>query len=487
MKVELKGVHKRFGPVHANIGVDLTVESGSLHGLLGENGAGKSTLMKVLSGCVAPDCGEIRLDGRSARFLSPAQALALGVGMLHQDPLDFPALTVLENFLLGAPRRLLAAGAQARRSLADLSGQFGFRLEPDARLSALSVGERQQLELLRLLWLGARVLILDEPTTAISAQQKTTLFGALRRLAAERRTVVFVSHKLEEVQELCGEATVMARGRATGRVRLPCPTAQLVKLMFGHALVSARRAPIAPGDEVLRLERLSVGDWRLQVRDLSLSVRAGEVIGLAGVEGGGQRLVLRACAGLRRASSGQIVLGARRVTSRSHRRFVKQGAAFMPAGRLEEGLVPGLTIREHVALTARPQRFLVDWSAAEDAAAARIRDFGIKGEPWTRVEELSGGNQQRMLLCLLPERLRVLLLEHPTRGLDLESAEFVWERLLERARQGAAVLFSSADLDELLERCDRVLVFFEGRVQVVNARELNADQLGRLIGGAGFG
>ena len=487
MRVELYNVHKHFGLVRANDGITLCVEPGTLHGLLGENGAGKSTLMKVLSGFISADSGAIRLDGKPVRMTSPAEAVALGVGMLHQDPLDFAALSVLDNFLLGSPGGLMPDRARARRELLELAAQFDFSFDPDAAVSGLSIGERQQLEIVRLLWLGVRVLILDEPTTAISAQQKAKLFTALRKLAAQDKTVIFVSHKLEEVEEVCNKVTVLARGKVTGEVMMPCPTDKLVQMMFGQVITLGKRSPVSLGELVLQLDRLTVSDWRLEVKDFSLEVGAGEVIGLAGLEGSGQRLVLQVCSGLIRPLAGRVRITGRDMTGQPYRRFLETGVAYMPAGRLEEGLIGGMTLTEHTALAERQQPFLVNWQQAEQTAVQRIGKYNIKGQPVTRVEELSGGNQQRTLLALLPPQLKVLVMEHPTRGLDIESTEYIWRLLLSRTEQGAAIIFASSDLDELLDRSDRILVFFGGRVApALDARKATVEQLGELIGGKGF-
>ncbi len=486
MKVELRNIHKHFGPVRANDGVSVTVEPGTIHGLLGENGAGKSTLMKILTGFFSADSGEILLDDHLVRMVSPAEGIALGVGMLHQDPLDFGALSVLDSYLLGSTGPLTLNRAEVRRELRQLAAQFDFSLDPDAHVSSLSVGERQQMEIVRLLWRGVQVLILDEPTTAISAQQRDKLFAALHRLAEQGKTVLFVSHKLEEVEELCGRVTVLARGQVRGEVAMPCPTDQLVQMMFGQTITMGKREPIPLGPPALVLEHLTVSGWRLEIRDLTLTVRAGEVIGLAGLEGSGQRLLLQACAGLRRPTAGRVLLDGQEMTGRPYHQFLDAGVAYMPAGRLEEGLIAGMTITEHVALAERSRAFLVDWQAAGRTAAERIQTYSIKGKPHTTVEALSGGNQQRTLLGLLPPQLKLLLMEHPTRGLDLESTEYIWGRLLNRTLDGTAILYASSDLDELLDRSDRLLVFFGGRVRILETRKTNVEQLGELIGGKGF-
>ena len=486
MRVELKNIFKHFGPICANDGITLTVESGTLHGILGENGAGKSTLMKVLSGFLSPDLGEILLDGKSVRFHSPAEAVALGVGMLHQDPLDFPALRVRDNFLLGSPGSWLLDRHRNRSRLIELANQFDFKLDPEAFVSDLSIGERQQLEIIRLLEFGVNVLILDEPTTAISAQQREKLFKALHQLTERGKAVIFVSHKLEELKSLCSNVTVMAHGKVTGEVAMPCSTEELVQMMFGQNITVGKRCSVTFGNPVLALENLTVSDWRLEVKNLSFRVQSSEVIGLAGLEGSGQYLVLRACAGLLKPSAGLIHIANQEMTGRPYRQFIEAGVAYMPAGRLEEGLIAGMTLTEHTALIERDPPFYIDWALAKKTTSQRIEDYNIKGQPNTLVEELSGGNQQRTLLALLPHHPKLLLMEHPTRGLDMESTEYIWKMLLNRAQQGTSILFTSSDLDELLDRSDRILIFFGGKVREMITCEANILQLGESIGGKGF-
>lgn len=485
MKVELIDIHKHFGPVRANDGVSLTVEAGSIHGLLGENGAGKTTLMKCLSGYQAPDRGTIKVDGRIVSFSSPAEAIAAGVGMLHQDPLDFPYLRILDNFLLAFDRRFIPRRREGRALLRSLGERYHFDLDPDAEVTSLTIGERQQLEILRLLALGARVLILDEPTTGISTPQKVQLFETLRRLAKEDGcAVVFVSHKLEEVEELCDRVTVLRQGRVTGEAEMPCPVSQLVEMMFGRNLPPLERPPVEQGPVVLSLENVTIPSYRLIVENVSLQVHAGEVVGLAGLEGSGQRLFMRACAGLERVTAGSIHFDGAPMTHAPYRRFLDRGVVYVPANRLEEGLIRGLTLTEHVALVDRKGPFFIDWAAVREEAAQRIEHFNVVGRPESVVEALSGGNQQRALLALLPPNLRLLLLEHPTRGLDVESTQWIWQQLLARREQGTAILFTSADLDEILAYADRIVVFFGGRMSApLPAAGTTVEQLGYLIAG----
>ena len=304
MQIELRDIHKTFGPVHANAGISLTVKPASVLGILGENGAGKSTLMKILSGFQSPDKGNILLDGKEMVIRSPADAIRAGIGMLHQDPLDFPPLKLVDDILLGSPGSLRPDRRKTAREMRELAERFGFDLDPDSYVDDLTVGERQQLEILRLLWMGAKVLILDEPTTGISLPQKEKLFATIKRLASEGMTVLFVSHKLEDVETLCDRAIVLRQGALVGSQEPPFDTAALVELMFGKELPKTERAKADAGGAVLSTRNLCLDSIRLQIQGLDFSVCSGETIGLAGMEGSGQALFLSSCAGLERAVSG---------------------------------------------------------------------------------------------------------------------------------------------------------------------------------------
>jgi simple sugar transport system ATP-binding protein len=487
MRVELRNIHKTFGRVHANAGISLIIPPATIQGILGENGAGKSTLMNILSGFIHPDEGEITLDGKKVVIRSPADASRRGIGMLHQDPMDFPPMKLLENFLLGQEGGLFHDRRKAEREFHELARRFDFSLDPDAYVDTLTVGERQQLEILRLLRLGAGVLILDEPTTGISQPQKEKLFATLRKLASQGMTVVFVSHKLEDVEQLCGWVAVLRQGELTGLAEPPYRTRDLVRMMFAKDISPSARTATAPGASVLTLNRVCLEGIRVQIEDVSFHARGGETIGLAGMEGSGQSILLSACAGLTRPVAGRIGLSERDVTGQSHLFFKKRGVAYLPAARLEQGLVPGLTLTEHFVLAEGSKGFFIDRKKAAELAKERIGAYNIKGTPSGTVESLSGGNQQRMLLALLPAPLSLVLLEHPTRGLDIESTIYIWGKLKERCALGAAVIFISSDLDELLQYSDRVLVFFAGRVSPpLPVGILTVESLGELIGGKGW-
>ena len=508
MRIELKEIRKYFGAVKANDGISLIFEGGKIYGLLGENGAGKSTLMKILSGYQPPDGGQILLDGRPVRFKSPSQALKHGVGMLYQDPLDFPPMRVLDNYLLGRDARLMPNYGKARKELQELMDRYGFAVDFHANIDSLSLGERQQLELIRLLAGGAQILILDEPTTGISAEQKEVLFGSIRRLTHEEgKTLILVSHKLDEVQELCDHAFVLRKGKLVGETCVPCPTENLVEMMFGQALprssrpafdatmpvkelnlnewnIPGRQLDYEPGKAALELQDVTITTYRLTVKNINLSVQPGEIYGLAGLEGSGQRLLVQACAGLLHPEHGKIFLSGKDVTHRSYHSMQAAGVSYLAAGRLEEGLVAGLTLTEHVVLSLPRHTFMVDWKGAEKVTTQRIETYQIVGKPELTVESLSGGNQQRLLFGLLNTPLKLLLLEHPTRGLDVRSAEYIWQLLYRRREDGTAIIFMSADLDEIIERSDRIVVFSGGVMsRVVEANKTSVDELGHLIGG----
>jgi simple sugar transport system ATP-binding protein len=484
MRVELVDIHKHYGAVKANDGISLTVAPGELHGILGENGAGKSTLMKILAGFTARTSGSVRVDGKPVDYRTTAEAARLGVGMLYQDPLDFPQLAVLDNFILGQAGAIILDRKAFKARFLELADSFHFRLNPEAAVNSLTVGERQQVELLRLLALGVQLLILDEPTTGISATQKEVLYAALRRLAAEGKSVLLVSHKLEDVEALCDRVTVLRLGRVTGEMARPFDTEQLLGMMFGSPPHPPTRSAQPAGGEVLALDRVSSQGGRSGLVDCSVAIRRGEVVGLAGLEGSGQEVFLRVAAGLKPLSAGSVRLSGPPLSENDYHAFNRRGVYFVPSARLEEGLIPELTITEHAALLQERRTLRVPYPAAAEDAGRRIESFRIKGRPRTPVEELSGGNQQRLLLSFLPPNPVLLLLENPTRGLDLESVNWVWRHLQSYSRMGTAIVFSSPELDEILMVADRVLVFFNGRIILdVPAAETDVQKLGSAIAG----
>jgi simple sugar transport system ATP-binding protein len=349
------------------------------------------------------------------------------------------------------------------------------------------VGERQQLELIRLLALGVEVLILDEPTTGISSLQKQALFSALRKLAGEGKTILLVSHKLDDVEALCNRITVLRRGKVEGEMGLPFESKRLLGWMFGNELPPPpcfeRRTE--EGVMTLDMEGVSASGGRAGLSPCHVAVRQGEVVGLAGLEGSGQGLFLRLAAGLERPETGKIRVAEKDMTGKDHHAYRARRVTFLPAGRLEEGLMPGLTIMEHYALH-QEGAMMIHWPNAQRRAEQGIERFRIRGSPLSVAESLSGGNQQRLLLALLPANPSLLLLEHPTRGLDMDSVQWVWEKLMAYADEGTSIVFSSAELDEIFQMADRVLVFFNGVVvKDVRTCDTTMEELAKAIAGKG--
>ncbi|MBU1565097.1 MAG: sugar ABC transporter ATP-binding protein [Proteobacteria bacterium] len=477
--IELTNIHKAFGTVQALDGVNLKAEAGTIHGIVGENGAGKSTLMKVLTGFTARSGGEIFFKGQKARLDSPKDALRLGIGMLYQEPLDFPQLRVLDNFMAG---RTTFAPTAARAELARLAATFGFSLNPADRVEYLTVGERQQLELLRLIGDGATVLILDEPTTGISEVQQELLFAALRKLKAEGATIFLVSHKLGEIDQLCDTVTVLRHGRVAATRQRPFDRDTLLRAMFDD-LPKLRSPPECKRDRmpILEFDRVVGRGGRTQLQDVSITICAGEVVGLAGIDGSGQSAFLRTACGLVPHESGQVLRFGKPL--RAADKMAGRTTVFLPADRLSEGLFPGMTVREH-HLLATPGGALIASTTGLTASRQAIAAHSIKGLPQTMAEDLSGGNQQRLLLSLIPSEARLILMENPTRGLDVQSAAWTWHHLHSRMKTDGAIIFASPDLEEIMSQASRIVVFYNGRIVLdTPTRATNYHTLSRAITG----
>jgi simple sugar transport system ATP-binding protein len=480
MQVRIRSLYKSFGAVKANNDINIEFAAGQIHGILGENGAGKSTLMKILSGVYTADSGVIEVDGSAVVLGHPAKSIHVGIGMVGQDPLDVPVFTVLENIACGLH---MPRGADLLQQFINWSTQLGFSLDPQQRIHTLTVGQRQQVEIIRLLIAGSQLLILDEPTTGITAEQVSALFTALRSIANAGRTVLFVTHKLDELMELCDTATVLRAGRIVGeQVGLPISQDVILRAMFGEMEPTTAISPRDSAIMEVRWEfrHVVMRDASFQLGPFDGVLPRGALIGLAGLEGSGQRTFLYHLAGLQRPSHGVITCDGRLVDG------YQPDIVFLPADRLYEGVIAEMSLVDHVRLLR--DQLLLDGSNPRAKAEQLITAYDIKATPDTPLNLLSGGNQQRAMLALIPDDVRGILLEHPTRGLDARSASAIWQRLHVRRDSGTSVVFFSADLEEVMLNSDFIIVFFGGRIsRLLRREELTEHRLAELIGGVGFG
>ncbi|WP_406856724.1 ABC transporter ATP-binding protein [Alsobacter sp. KACC 23698] len=492
----MRGVSKSFGSVRANADVDLDVMPGEIVGLLGENGAGKTTLMNILFGAYAADSGTIEMGGQPVRIRNSADALAAGVGMVHQHFHLAPRLTVLENLLVGMPGRhgaLDRAGALAR--LDEIGRHFGLRIAPDAPVGALSVGEQQRLEILKALFRGARLLILDEPTAVLAPDEVEGLFKALRRMAADGLGIVFISHKLNEVRALTHRCVILRHGRVVGRIADPAATtaSEMARLMCGQEIVAPVRPPVTPGPALLTLDRISTqGHEGAPLRDVSLAVRAGEIVGVAGVSGNGQRALADVVAGMLAPSAGAMTLCGARIQRFTPAEVQSHGLGRIPEDRMTTGLVTSLPLADSMVLPrikdpAFSRHGLLKPGAILRFVEDQIRAFDIRCPgPMVRAGALSGGNLQKALLAReLAFDPKVVVVAQPTRGLDIGAARFVYDKFLELRGRGCGLLVISEDLEELLTLSDRIAVMYEGRIAgVLDAADASVARLGLLMSGA---
>jgi general nucleoside transport system ATP-binding protein len=496
--LELRGIVKTFGELRANDGVDLAVEWGQVHALLGENGAGKSTLMNVVYGLTTRDSGEIVFDGRPVAINGTHDAIALGIGMVHQHFMLIPPLTVAENIMLGReitrPKGWIDLPA-AYRAVSDLSARYGLDVPPSARVESLSVGVQQRVEILKALYRGARLLILDEPTAVLTPQEATGLFEIVRNLTAAGNAVIFITHKLAEVMEIADRITVMRRGKVVDSTTPAQSTqADLARMMVGRpVLLRVDKKPAQPGEVALKVEDLVVADDRRQVAvdGLSLDVRAGEIVGIAGVEGNGQNELVEAISGLRTARQGRILIEGRDMTRRATRLRLREGLSVIPADRHRQGVILELPISDNLVLEEYDRRPFANWivrnlGAVVDYAAKLIKEFDIRATgPTEPAGSLSGGNQQKVVVAReLGTKPQVLVASQPTRGIDVGSIEFIHRQIVEQRDKGLAVLLVSSELDEVLSLSDRIAVIYRGRiVAVLDADGADRDRIGLLMAG----
>ncbi len=497
--VELEGITKRFPGVIANQDVALRVMPGEVHAVVGENGAGKSTLMKILYGMIRPDEGTIRVNCAEVHFRSPKDAIASGIGMVHQHFMLAENLTVLENVILGAePQKGIQidfAGAKAR--IQKLSGAYGFPLDPDRRVEDLSVGERQRVEIVKVLYRGARILILDEPTAVLVPQEVDDLFANLQGLKSEGVTVLFISHKLGEVLAIADTITVMRAGRTVATVRRGQVTARgLAEMMVGSELPTPETRESTVTDTVeLAVEGLTVrsDDGRVLADDVGFSIRRGEIVGIAGVEGNGQAELVDAIIGVRAVARGRILLGGQDIASWSTRRRRENGTSYIPEDRHDRGLLLPAPLWENTMLGHQTQPpfargLWIDKAGARQRTAEVIREFRVLTPgPDVPAYALSGGNQQKLIVGReMTAGPRVLIAAQPTRGIDVGAQAAVWDEIRRARAAGLAVLLISADLEELIGLSDTLWVIFRGRfAATLDPSTVTPEELGSYMTGAG--
>ena len=495
LAVELRGITKRFPGVVANKDIELRVRRGEVHAIVGENGAGKSTLMKTLYGMHRPDEGQILLHGREVSFRSPADAIAAGIGMVHQHFMLADNLSVLENVVLGA-EKAHGIGAEARRRIREISDSYALGLDPDVLVEDLGVGDRQRVEIAKVLYRGATTLILDEPTAVLVPQEVDELFGNLAELKREGLTVIFISHKLDEVRKVADSITVIRRGTTVGTADPRTTTArQLAELMVGTELPSPEiRTSTVRETPVLQLRDVTVAapTGRPPVDDVTLTVREGEVVGIAGVEGNGQAELVDAVMGLRALAAGTVLLGGDDITAWSTRARREAGLGFIPEDRHRQGMLLEAPLWENRILghQTRPPAVkgpFIDRRGARTDTARIMRDYDVRAPgPDTLAVALSGGNQQKLIVGReMSAAPRLLLAAHPTRGVDVGAQGAIW-RLLEEARaEGMGILLISADLDELIGLSDTLHVMLRGRlVATLDPSAVTPEELGGYMTGA---
>ena len=496
--LEMRGITKRFPGVVANEDVDFTVLPGQVHTLLGENGAGKSTLVKILYGLYQPDEGSITFEGTPVNIDSPAVAIQTGIGMIHQHFMLVDTLTVAENVALGLGKPLgLTNLAPIRRRVREVSEEYGLHVDPDAYIWQMAVGERQRAEIVKALYRNVKLLVLDEPTAVLTPPEVTDLFVTLRQLTADGRGLVFISRKLNEVMEISDEITVLRDGRVSGRTTPGESNREsLAMMMVGRPVEFTRTlAERSPGEPMLEVTNLRVRGDRdeLAVHDVNIDVQAGEIVGIVGVSGNGQRELAEAIVGLREIESGEVSIDGHPVKTPTPKQVRSMGLAYVPEERMKYGSIGDFTVAENLILTNYDQPpyargGLLSLSSIETRGKQLVSDYSIRTpNTGTLTRKLSGGNIQKVVIAReFSGNAEVLLVAQPTRGIDIGAAEYIHEQLLTQRAQGKAILLISEDLDEVMALSDRLVVMYEGSVMGrVNRKDATIEQVGLLMSGVG--
>lgn len=505
--VEMKCITKRFSGVIANDCIDFEIAPGEIRALLGENGAGKTTLMNILSGLYSPDGGEIKIDGKIVTIKSPKDAIGLGIGMVHQHFMLIDTLTVVENIILGLKSKTepfldLDGG---RKKISELSSKLGFDIDPDIKIWQLSVGERQRVEIAKVLYRGAKIIILDEPTSVLTPPEVDWLFNVLRRMADDGSTIIIVTHKLREALKISDRITVLRDGKEISTINTKeTNNRELANMMVGRDvnIVRHEKANIHERKIILEIANLSCLNEKNipAVKEVSFTINKGEIFGIAGVAGNGQRELSDVLTGLRKAKSGKIIFKGQDITHKTPAEFIKLGIGYIPEDRQDRGLLLDFSVLENYILKTYSSKqctkvnqipFIGKWvlniEKNNDVANKIIKEYSIKTPSKDTVtSKLSGGNQQRLVLAReLSGEPQLLIASQPTMGLDIGAIEFIHNKLLEEKEKGMAVLLISYDLDEIMSLSDRVAVMYEGRIaKIFNSEEVNIGEVGLLMGGA---
>jgi simple sugar transport system ATP-binding protein len=495
MSLELKGITKSFGTFLANDAIDLKVADGEIHAILGENGAGKSTLMNIVYGLLQPDSGSISIDQKVVKILQPADALNLGIGMVHQHFMLVPVFTVAENIVLGheQTKRGILTLDQAKSKIKEIADEFKFEIDPDALIEEIPVGIQQRVEIIRALMYDAKVLILDEPTAVLTPQETDELLNMMRALRAKGRSIIFITHKLREVKEVANKITIIRRGKVVGSVAPTTSQEELASLMVGRDVdLVPDKSAVTAGNDILAISNLNIFDTtgRKIVKDLSFEIKAGEILAIAGVQGNGQSEIARAIMNLEAHVTGSIKLDSVEIVGKNVNDTLHSGIAYIPESRELDGLIGSFSIAENLILDTHDlspvaSRGVMDMGYIRDNAQKLIKEFDVRTQSiYDTASSLSGGNKQKVVLAReLSRSVKLVIASQPTRGLDVGSIEFVYNRLLAERAANKAILLISTELDEVIALADRIAVVYKGEIVGIVKSDVTREILGLMMAG----